>query len=584
MKQFERNLYGILIILLLVAAFYYTYQYVHYAVNRVHLVAEPTAVPQTTREWRMDLSLPSGSVYNTPTYVEPPLPMHKSKKQRLVYCDAASGKLYAGSLANGRLTVIYQPEAGWSLLDYDLTDNGQVLIAVGRTVENRQGRANQVKGVLIDSTQSGSVIRTVFAEKGEWTEESWYELKVLQFSPDGRYIVHRYDGYGSEEIAVYHTDSLKRIELEFPAEIEEGFGLSYAGFLGSNLLLTAMEDSFCLYQYDLSRNQLEYGSYANFLPVNTLIDNGVFYSFGRTMDGMENYYLTRVPYLTRSDSFTALGEKGIELRSYLPVMAQQTAAGPQVVKVSTSHELINAIGSNRTIVMNPGTYDLSTISTRESKYLTVDDDEGWIIHDVENLTIRAAVPLFVELVASSPFVNVLNFRDCKRVTIEGLLVGHHPQSTDVQGAVFDLDRCTQMQIRNSVLFTSGMYGIRISQTGQLLAENTAVTDSTLYAAEIVGSTRITFRGTKFLKNRGGIAIQYSADILLVDCELDRNQCNGLLDLVEAEQVRLQSSRITGNRGDYLADPRAKVEIKDCLLEGNSFSIPYAEPVKRKKVD
>lgn len=594
LKKLERNIYIILVILLLGTTFYYAYQYTRYEVNWVHLTTEPFAVPQTSREWKADPPIsPSAEPwvgYNTVTYVEPELPDHKEKQGQLVYYDSATRKLYTAAMSNRTLREIYQVEEGWVIQDYDLTGHGWVLVAVGKTVHDLQGVTNWGKGFLIDTTKPKPVIRAVFDKEGGWSESNWYDLKAFQFSPDGRYIFHHYSGYGSEEVTVYDTATLQTTDLAVSPEREQELGFGFAGFVGSNIFLATVEESFYLYQYDLERKKYDYGSYYHFLPINMWSDQERFYAFGRTLEAEERYYLTQMPYLPEKSRFTALGEKGEKVRTYLPNVTKvaevpnQPSKDQKVITVANVHELADAIGSNRTILLKPGIYNLSAIRMDESKYVMIDDDEGMIIHDVQNLSILAATPLYAELIVDSSFANVLNLRDCNRVTIQGFLMGHHPQYSDSQGTVLGLAHCTEVQIRDCIMFTSGMDGLKIAQTERVSLDNAAITDSSLYAAEVIESKHITFRGVRFLENRGGIAVKYSANVALIDCEIAKNHCNGLFELVESEDILVQRSRIRGNQGSYLADTAADLELRECLMEGNAFTVPYIEATKQRKVE
>ena len=149
-----------------------------------------------------------------------------------------------------------------------------------------------------------------------------------------------------------------------------------------------------------------------------------------------------------------------------PPTVATISPGPVTVTVDSVDELLAAIGSNTEIVLEPGCYDLSAATgygteTGSPYYSWADIGDGWQleIRDVEFMTIRGSGQDNTELIHTPRYANVLDFKNCANVRLEGFTAGHTNGGV-CAGGVIDLWECREMELSNLGLYGCGTTGVR----------------------------------------------------------------------------------------------------------------------------
>ncbi len=136
------------------------------------------------------------------------------------------------------------------------------------------------------------------------------------------------------------------------------------------------------------------------------------------------------------------------------------------VSVKNVDELLAALGSDRTIYLEPGVYDLSAAAG----YDVAGECYDWIerfdgpeleIYDVENLTICGAAesPAAVTIAAVPRYVNVLHFNRCEGLSLIGLTLGHTEEPGYCSGGVLFLEATNGVSVEDCRLYGCGTLGV-----------------------------------------------------------------------------------------------------------------------------
>ena len=145
------------------------------------------------------------------------------------------------------------------------------------------------------------------------------------------------------------------------------------------------------------------------------------------------------------------------------------------VHVSNTDEFLEAIGPDREIIIDADLLDLSAASDYGagiSEYYRWEQDVDGpqlVISDVQNMTIRAeGQDLAAHTICSVPrYANVLSFRRCHYLTLQGFTAGHTVEPGFCTGGVLDFRECTNISVEKCGLYGCGVCGIQSNFTSGL---------------------------------------------------------------------------------------------------------------------
>ena len=146
--------------------------------------------------------------------------------------------------------------------------------------------------------------------------------------------------------------------------------------------------------------------------------------------------------------------------------AKDVPAGTEV-EVTTVDEFLEVIGPDRTIVLDGTDFDLTKakdyggIGTEFYSWEETYDGPQLVIHDVKNLTIKAkdSDPAATTLEALPRYANVLVFKNCGNVTVEGFTAGHTKEQGVCSGGVIYFSGCENSRVENMRLYGCGVTGV-----------------------------------------------------------------------------------------------------------------------------
>lgn len=153
------------------------------------------------------------------------------------------------------------------------------------------------------------------------------------------------------------------------------------------------------------------------------------------------------------------------------------------ITVTNAAELVAAIGPNRAIHLEPGTYDLTEyINALANEKGGIDTGNPYasfyyvggyenrpyelVISGVDKLSIYGAGADETTIITSPRYANVLTFRGCSDITLDGFTAGHTPEGY-CEGGVLNFEDCGNVGMSRLDLYGCGTYGVSASRVDGL---------------------------------------------------------------------------------------------------------------------
>ena len=176
----------------------------------------------------------------------------------------------------------------------------------------------------------------------------------------------------------------------------------------------------------------------------------------------------------------------------------EVMTAPAPATVSTVEEMMDAIGDRATVLLEPGTYNvtewLNAKAANDLEYWAAVTfpfyaqgfyNSGYAL-DVEltvvgfrDLTIASADPEHPALIVCEPrYANVITFYNCKNLVLRDLIMGHTPEPGFCTGAVLNLAYCESPLVSDCELYGCGTYGITADSTYGITIARTEIRDCT----------------------------------------------------------------------------------------------------------
>lgn len=171
------------------------------------------------------------------------------------------------------------------------------------------------------------------------------------------------------------------------------------------------------------------------------------------------------------------------------------------IKVSSIDELIRAIGPKRTIIMEPGTYDLSAAEgygTSEGSYYYWEqryDGPQLVIRDVNGLTLAAESddPKATTIAAIPRYANVLSFTGCSNIELRGFTAGHTKEPGECAGGVLYFENCGDLRLEECRLYGCGILGIETQNCNSITVDKCEIYECSFGAVQMRDTDGISFR-------------------------------------------------------------------------------------------
>ena len=242
------------------------------------------------------------------------------------------------------------------------------------------------------------------------------------------------------------------------------------------------------------------------------------------------------------------------------VPAETTAAAEAegVYTVSNVDDFIAAIGPDREIRLEPGTYDLSTASTYAGEtgnewcfWDEVYDGYELVIQLTNNLTITGAGKGVTILSAGPRYAQVLRLNSCHNVSMTGFTAGHTKEPGACVGGVICLEYDRGVSIRDVGLYGCGVTGVSADNCTDLTVANSDIYECSYNGIQVLNSTGVN----------------------VVNCRLydlgktEEWEASEVFNLVSSSDIAISDCEIYGNLSQYFVRSSGVDEV---VLKNNVF--------------
>ena len=259
---------------------------------------------------------------------------------------------------------------------------------------------------------------------------------------------------------------------------------------------------------------------------------------------------------------------------------------PEKIEVSDADGLLDAIGSNRVIILQPGIYDL-TLAMEKHTYPERDLygytervlEQRWkeshpclryaygslTIRDITGMTIEGADPAQeTRIVVDDPGSEVLSFADCDKICLRGLTLGHEVEPGTCSGSVLRFQSSVNITLEEMDLYGSGTYGIEAVSSSTVTVRDTEIHDCTYGILSLVDSYAFDFSSCSFKNNSNYTLLsldEYSM-VLFTGCSFEGNE-GPLFTLYEDEypNITFEDCAFGPAEKAYVEENRKYCEIR-----------------------
>ena len=276
------------------------------------------------------------------------------------------------------------------------------------------------------------------------------------------------------------------------------------------------------------------------------------------LDGIYNNALELMSngkYSEAIEAFQLLGDYKDSLLKIEECYSTLLGAGT-IVYVSTAKELLESIGSNKTIVLTTSSYNLSNVTSFSNSFVRKSEyTSGYEIINVENMIITGEA----SIVINDRYADVLLFDNCKNIELIGLTVGHTQINSTYKcdGSVVRLQNCNNITITSCNLFGCGAVGLNVWDSTGILLRDSNVYDCN-YAGLSAGRSQLSVNNCQFydfiLDNNGGLIYSASSNIDFSNCSFTNAKAAILINI-----------------SDYLLDGDSVLTFDSCVMSNNTYS-------------
>ena len=257
----------------------------------------------------------------------------------------------------------------------------------------------------------------------------------------------------------------------------------------------------------------------------------------------------------------------------------------ETVEVSDATELLNAIGSNKRIILTKDYYNLSNAGEVNNEYVEKETNfEGsfsgqYTIKNVVNMSIEGNAEIATDEINS----HVLYFKNCGKITLSGLTVGHTEPADSYQceGAVTRFDYCDTVNIENCNLYGCGAVGVYGLKAKNLLITNSKIYDCTFSGIWLTENSEAQVVKTEIFNCNllSGFLRIDSSKIVLDNCNIHHITCDNQVTFVDTlsyadapSEVIINNTVFENNTFFDIADSNTKISFNKCSFNYNNANI------------
>lgn len=225
----------------------------------------------------------------------------------------------------------------------------------------------------------------------------------------------------------------------------------------------------------------------------------------------------------------------------------KTNSSANVINVSSTEQFLDALGSNKTIVIQKS-INLSSILDHELELV------GY-----KNLTIKG-VNSSIKFEVTRGDHHVLDFSSCENISISNLILGH--EDAGCYAAVLVFNECKGVNITSCDIYGCGYQGIVIRKSNNIVCSNSNIHDCHTDLIDVSDSQNIKFKNT-----------------IIKD-----SNCGTLIDIRSSNQVQFEKCTfIQTNRGsDFWTCFKLKcyISLANCTIRSKSTYLGDTQYIKQ----
>jgi len=395
-----------------------------------------------------------------------------------------------------------------------------------------------VLSIGVDNELMGEIVREHIIKDIDGKLEICYVAQTAYRSYD--YVINKYGliTHGGSSGAFSHTDGYSAINKDgeyvyiYSGDTEFELGSDFGDLGGiytvSSKYVDEIDESMYMTEYhfddyyDVPSEEFNYEEYLSkakytAYPEDDPLINKIFEEAGiKLYSQSEMDEIIEKTALSRGISSEILNNR--EEPEYTELNSEEinevVKYGTNSIKVSDVEGLINAIGSDRTIVLAPGTYNVTEYLSEHFDELTPysygeNADNGvcvggdnaepeLFICQVQNMTIMAEDENDrPEVVCEPRYACIINLNGVYNVDLESLVMGHTIEQGVCSGNVVGIDGSSNVDIINCDLYGCGAYGLGIYDSNGISCDDSVIHDCTYGAVTAHSNGSIYFYNCEF---------------------------------------------------------------------------------------
>lgn len=250
------------------------------------------------------------------------------------------------------------------------------------------------------------------------------------------------------------------------------------------------------------------------------------------------------------------------------------------VKVASAKDLFQNVKPYTRIILTEDYYNIANIDPEyfRSDYAYLENSfDGYeaIIHDVDHLEICSSKDALPEIVSESPHANVINFKNCKNVKIDGIIAGHAVQKGSCSGGVIYLDNSSNIEISNCHLYGCGTYGLTSYDSNYITVNNSEIYECSYGLVDLYRSNHFEFNNCTFKDSEEYTMFSISDcnNMKFNDCTIRGNKCGIYGSLVGAygsRNIEFIKCLFENNTYDYFCSVNDNITLTSCKGKDKNF--------------
>lgn len=198
------------------------------------------------------------------------------------------------------------------------------------------------------------------------------------------------------------------------------------------------------------------------------------------------------------------------------------------IRVSSSRELLDNVGSDRILILAEGEYFLNDVITYNifTRWDPVHDGFSLTIKHIKNLTLVGEGKQGARLLVQPRYAYVLNFEQCHKISLINLTFGHTPEQGTCSNGVLGFHECTDILVQECDILGSGTEGLVLSEVTRFLFERSQIRECTDGILSIYDSSQVTFSESIFRDNSGwywGMRLKNVDTVAFSNCTIADNR-------------------------------------------------------------